>query len=113
MLDDARRKLRAVANSDRAAGSVRYFKTGPGEYGEGDKFLGITAPDLRRLAREFQSMSIRDVRKLLASGWHEERVLALLILVRQYESGDAAEKNKIYDTYLRATRHINNWDLVD
>ena len=113
MLDDARRKLRAVANSERAAGSARYFKTGPGEYGEGDKFLGVTAPDLHRLAREFQSMSLKDVRRLLASGWHEERVLALLILVRQYERGDAGAKEKIYDAYLRATRHINNWDLVD
>ena len=113
MLDDARRKLRAAANAERAAGSARYFKTGPGGYGEGDKFLGLTAPDLHRLSREFQSMPLREVRQLLASEWHEERVLALLILVRQYERGDAAAKNKIYEAYLRSTRHINNWDLVD
>ena len=113
MLDDARRKLRAAANAERAAGSARYFKTGPGGYGEGDKFLGLTAPDLHRLSREFQSMPLREVRKLLASEWHEERVLALLILVRQYDRGDAAAKTKIYEAYLRSTRHINNWDLVD
>lgn len=113
MLDDARQKLRAVATPERAAGSLRYFKTGPGEYGEGDRFLGVTAPDLRRLSREFQAMPLRDVRKLLTSEWHEDRTLALLILVRQYERGDQPARNAIYEAYLRSTRHINNWDLVD
>ena len=113
MLDAARLKLRAVANPERAAGSARFFKTGPGQYGEGDKFLGLTAPDLHRLAGEFQAMPLREARRLLTSEWHEERVLALLILVRQYERGDTATKEKIYDAYLRSTRHINNWDLVD
>jgi len=113
MLDDARRSVRAVATPERATGSLRYFKTGPGEYGEGDKFLGVGAPDLRRLAREFQAMPLRDVRTLLTSEWHEERTLALLILVRQYERGDQPVRAAIYDAYLRSTRHINNWDLVD
>src|SRR5512145_2473764 len=101
MLDDARQKLRAVATPERAAGSLRYFKTGPGEYGEGDRFLGVTAPDLRRLSREFQAMPLRDVRKLLTSEWHEDRTLALLILVRQYERGDQPARNAIYEAYLR------------
>ena len=113
MLDEIREKLRAVATPERAVGAQRFFKTGPGEYGEGDKFLGVTVPDLRRLTRQFADLSLRDVRKLLTSEWHEERVLALLILVRQYERGDQPARDAIYDTYLRSTRHINNWDLVD
>ena len=113
MLDVVRQRLREVATVERAAGAQRFFKTGPGEYGEGDKFLGVTVPDLRRITREFADLPLRDVRKLLTSEWHEERVLALLILVRQYERGDQSTKDAIYDAYLRSTRHINNWDLVD
>ena len=113
MLDALREKLRAAATADRAAGALRYFKTGPGEYGEGDKFLGVAAPDLRKLAREGQDLKAADVRKLLTSEWHEERALGLLILVRQFERGDAATRDRVYDLYLRHTRHINNWDLVD
>ena len=113
MGSDVTEKLRAVATAERAAGSRRYFKTGAGDYGEGDKFLGVATPDLRRLSREFQQMPLRDVRKLLMSEWHEERSLALLILVRQYERGDQRARDAIYDAYLRSTRHINNWDLVD
>jgi 3-methyladenine DNA glycosylase AlkD len=113
MLDEIREKLRAVATPERAVGAQRFFKTGPGEYGEGDKFLGVTVPDLRRFTREFAQLPLRDTRTLLASEWHEERVLALLILVRQYERGDPPARDAIYDAYLRSTRHINNWDLVD
>jgi 3-methyladenine DNA glycosylase AlkD len=113
MLDEVRERLRAVATPERAAGAQRFFKTGPGEYGAGDKFLGVTAPDLRLLTRQFGGLPLRDVRKLLTSEWHEERVLALLILVRQYERGDQHVRDAIYDAYLRSTRHINNWDLVD
>lgn len=113
MLNQVRERLRAVATPERAAGAQRFFKTGPGEYGEGDKFLGVTAPDLHRLTREFQDLSLRDSRTLLTSEWHEERVLALLILVRQYERGEQPTRDAIYDAYLRSTRHINNWDLVD
>jgi 3-methyladenine DNA glycosylase AlkD len=113
MLDQVRATLRSVAEPSRAAGAQRFFKTGPGEYGEGDKFLGVTVPDLRRLTREFQDLPLRDVRRLLTSEWHEERALALLIMVRQYERGDQKTRDAIYDAYLRSTRHINNWDLVD
>ena len=113
MLDEIREKLRTVATPARAAGAQRFFKTGPGEYGEGDKFLGVTVPDLRLLARQFGDLPLREVRKLLTSEWHEERVLALVILVRQYERGDQQVRDAIYDAYLRSTRHINNWDLVD
>jgi 3-methyladenine DNA glycosylase AlkD len=113
MLNQISEKLRAVATVERAEGNRRYFKTGPGEYGEGDKFIGVTVPDLRRLAREFEATPLRDLRKLLTSEWHEERLLALLIMVRQYERGDQLTRDAIYDAYLRSTRHINNWDLVD
>ena len=113
MLDDVRARLRAVATPERAAGAQRFFKTGKGEYGEGDRFLGVTVPDLRRIARECQELPLREVRRLLTSEWHEERLLALLILMRQFERGDQHAKDTIYDAYLRSTRHINNWDLVD
>ena len=113
MLDQVRARLRVVATAARAAGAQKYFKTGPGEYGEGDRFLGVTVPDLRRISREFEGLPLREVRTLLTSDWHEERALALLIMVRQYEHGDQQARNTIYDAYLRSTRHINNWDRVD
>jgi 3-methyladenine DNA glycosylase AlkD len=113
MLDELRAKLHAAATPEGAAGAARYFKTGAGQYGEGDKFLGLTAPFLRQLARGAEALKPADLRKLLTSEWHEERTLALLILVRQFERGDEATRERIYDLYLRHTRHINNWDLVD
>src|SRR5207249_3717966 len=86
---------------------------GPGEYGEGDRFLGLDLPTLRRLAREYQSLPLRTVAALLASPWHEERLLALIILVTQYRRGDQRSREAIHRLYLGSTRHINNWDLVD
>ena len=108
-----RRELRAVADPGDARGMQRYFKTGPGEYGEGDKFLGISVPDLRRLARAHRDSTLADVRALLRSKWHEERALALLILVERYRRADEAEREKIFKLYLSHTAFINNWDLVD
>lgn len=92
---------------------MRFFKTGPGEYGEGDRFLGVTVPTLRALAREHQDLPLKQITILLKSPWHEERVLALLILVRQYARGTLDQRQRIYRAYLAHTRHINNWDLVD
>src|ERR1044071_5919630 len=108
-----RAALKKLANKERAVVSQRYFKTGPGQYGEGDIFLGLSAPQLRKLATEYQSVEHDDVVDLLRSPIHEERLLALLIFVRAYERGDADAKLKIYETYLGSTRFINNWDLVD
>jgi 3-methyladenine DNA glycosylase AlkD len=108
-----RRDLRKVASRERADVSRRFFKTGPGEYGAGDRFLGVTVPELRRLARLYQNLPLKDVVRLLKSGWHEERQLALLILIRQYQRANPAQRDTIYNLYLRNTRHINNWDLVD
>ncbi|MCL5435908.1 MAG: DNA alkylation repair protein [Patescibacteria group bacterium] len=96
----------------RAATSQRFFKTGPGEYGAGDVFIGLTAPQTRELAKEFFLLSLADIEKLLHSKIHEERQLALFILVRRYEK-NVLEREKIYRFYLDHTRYVNNWDLVD
>ena len=88
-----------------------FFKTGPGEHGEGDRFLGIRVPEIRAVSRMDDGRS--DVRGLLESEWHEERLLALLVLVRRFERGDDLVKRAIFDFYLTSTRWINNWDLVD
>ena len=107
------KRLRQFATTEKARVLQGFFKTGPGEYGEGDLFLGVVVPDIRRVAKEFQDMPLGEIKKILASRYHEERVLALLMLVRQYEKGDEALKKRIYGLYLRSTRYINNWDLVD
>ena len=106
-------RLQKLGSKERAIGAARYFKTGPGEYGEGDVFLGLSAPELRRLAKEYQSISIGDAIELLRSHLHEVRVLALLILIHIYQKGDAATRKQVYEAYLSNTEFINNWDLVD
>ena len=108
-----RRELKASADPSRAALLQRFFKTGPGEYAEGDRFLGLTVPQVRAIAVKHQSLPLADLQALLASPWHEERLLALVILVRQYERGTAAKRDAIYRLYRRNTASINNWDLVD
>ncbi|OGP93458.1 MAG: DNA alkylation repair protein [Deltaproteobacteria bacterium RBG_16_54_18] len=110
---EIRTRLRRLGNKKRAKLSQRYFKTGPGEYGEGDIFLGITAPVLRTLAKEYQDLALADIIDLLRSAIHEERLLALLLLVRTYARADVDIKRRIYELYLQNTRYINNWDLVD
>jgi 3-methyladenine DNA glycosylase AlkD len=91
----------------------RFFKTGAGEYGAGDRFLGIAVPTLRRLAREHSEMSLADVATLLRSEWHEARLLSLLVLVRQFARADPRRRQAIYRLYLKHRRLVNNWDLVD
>ena len=112
-LTAVRRRLRTFADPVRATFVARFFKTGPGQYGEGDRFLGLQVPQLRTVAREFRSLSLADVRSMLASPWHEERLLALVILVDQFERGDEAQRKAIYAFYMASTDRINNWDLVD
>ena len=92
---------------------ARFFKTAPGEYGAGDRFLGIRVPALRRLARAYQDLPRPEVLKLLASPWHEERLLALLVLVRQYGRADDRGRAAIYRLYMAQVTHVDNWDLVD
>lgn len=93
--------------------SQRFFKTGPGQYGEGDQFLGLTVPMLRAMAKRYSQLGLVEAGKLLLSVWHEARLLALLIMVEQYARGDAAQQTAIYKLYLASTARINNWDLVD
>lgn len=108
-----RARLRALASPATAKISQRFFKTGPGEYGEGDQFIGIRVPVLRRLAREFGGTPLAELAKLIRSPIHEVRLLALIILVNQFARADAAEQGRICRLYLRHARFINNWDLVD
>jgi len=108
-----RAELQHLGSPERAVHSLRFFKTGPGEYGEGDKFLGLTVPEMRRLARKYRHLSDADALELLASTWHEERLVALILLVEAYDRGDESRRDAIHRAYLANARYINNWDLVD
>ena len=113
LLETLRSKLRSMADPEKAKGLQRFFKTGPGEYGEGDVFLGIQVPVLRKFARENRDLGEASLQVLLRSSVHEERMLSLLILIQKYVRGTDEERKKIYDFYLVNTSFINNWDLVD
>ena len=112
-LKEIENKLQKLGNQKRAEQSKRHFKTGPGEYGEGDIFLGIPVPELRKLSRAYRDIPLQTAEKLLKSSIHEERMLALLIVVLQYARADDSLQKTIYTLYLKNTRFINNWDLVD
>lgn len=109
--------LQKFADPDKAMTLQGFFKTGKGEYGEGDQFLGIVVPIQRQIAKKYSLLSLRELEQLLRSGWHEERLTALLILVSQYQSaqkhGDLTQQQNIFDFYLAHVHGINNWDLVD
>lgn len=106
---ELKKELAAAADPERARGSAWFFKTGKGQYGHGDRFLGITVPVQRRIAHRYTHVPLADVEKLLASPIHEHRFVALEILVARYEQGDI----EVFDFYLKHTRFVNNWDLVD
>ena len=110
-----RGKLHALANVERAAGSMRFFKTGPGEYGEGDKFLGLTVPQTRTLVKLGDALDQAGLLSLLHSEWHEERLLALFILMRWFTNatGDEPAQKRVVELYLANAKWVNNWDLVD
>ena len=110
---EIRTKLEKLGNKQKAKVLQGFFKTGPGEYGEGDVFLGIRVPELRKLAKDYQDITAKEAEQLLKSSIHEERLLALLILVRSYSKGDESAKKSIYELYLKNTQSVNNWDLVD
>jgi 3-methyladenine DNA glycosylase AlkD len=112
-IHEIRKRLERLADKETAEVLQRFFKTGPGEYGEGDVFLGIRVPVLRKLAKEYQRVTNNEAQQLLRSSIHEERLLALLILVGAYSKGDESARKNIYELYLNNTRYINNWDLVD
>ncbi len=106
-------ELAALADPVRAGNAARYFKTGPGEYGEGDRFLGVAVPQTRAVCRRHRGLPLEGLASLLDSEWHEHRLAALILMGEQYERGDAAARAAIYDLYLRSTDRVNNWDLVD
>lgn len=110
---EVRQALRDAAAPERIPVLRSFFKTGPGEYGEGDVFLGITVPATRAVVRRFKDLDLEGVTELLHSEVHEERLAALLILVHQFERGDDAHRERIVKLYLANTSWINNWDLVD
>jgi len=109
----AQQRLGSLACPKQAAILARFFKTGPGQYGEGDRFLGVKVPVIRQVAKEFKGLALAEVERLLHSELHEERLLALVLLVGQFTQADDATRKRIYDIYLANTCHINNWDLVD
>ncbi len=108
-----RAKLKILANTEQAKILQGFFKTGPGEYAEGDRFIGVKIPALRNLSKEYADLSLNECGQLLSSKIHEERMLALLILLNQFTRGDENAKKDIYGFYMRNTKYINNWDLVD
>jgi len=113
-LKTIRNHILKIATTERANTNKWFFKTGPGEYGEGDKFLGITVPQTRNLARAFSHLELATAEKLLQSEFHEERLLALFILVDKFEkSRDIKIKEEIFNFYFKNIKYINNWDLVD
>lgn len=112
-LDDLKRKLKAIGSPEKAKELSRFFKTGKGEYGEGDEFLGITVPEQRKLAKAHVDLSLLNIENLLQSKIHEERLTALLILTYQFPKASVAVQLEIATFYLQHTEWINNWDLVD
>ncbi len=110
---DVSKSLRELADPRIAEHSQRFFKTGPGEYGEGDLFLGIRVPVVRRQVAKFKDLPLEETVDLLRSSYHEERLCAVLLLVSKFKQGNEVEKKAIYDLYLTETGFINNWDLVD
>lgn len=113
MLHELKAELRGQANPEKAAFFPRFFKAGPGEYAEGDKFLGVTVPLQRKIARKYRDLWLGDIERLLASPWHEERLTGLFILVDAYKRGNEHDRQDIYTFYVTHTECINNWDLVD
>ena len=113
-LFNVKKALKKYASKEKREVLSRFFKTGKGEYGEGDIFIGVVVPDVRKVARTYQDLSLSEIKKLLKSKIHEERLLALVILVTKFTNASTdAQKRVIYKLYLSLTKYINNWDLVD
>lgn len=105
--------LQAFAKPEKATHAQRFFKTGKGEYAEGDLFLGVTVPEQRIIAKNYSKLSLKEIQLLLKSPYHEERLTALLILVKQFQRSNPQTREEIYMLYIAHTAYINNWDLVD
>ncbi|RJR18745.1 MAG: DNA alkylation repair protein [Nitrospiraceae bacterium] len=113
MIEQIKAEMKHIANPEKAVVLSRFFKTGKGEYGEGDLFLGITVPEQRKIARKYSLLPLNKLQKLLSSKIHEHRLTALLILVIKYGKADEDSREDIFNFYLSNMKHINNWDLVD
>lgn len=112
-LNQLKKELRKLADPKRAKVSRWFFKTGPGEYGAGDRFIGIKVPTQRSVAKKYNDLSLADIQELLKSKIHEHRLVALLILINKYKRSEALERKKIAEFYLKNAARVNNWDLVD
>jgi len=106
-------EIKKKSNPEKAKHSQRFFKTGPGEYSEGDIFNGLTVPECRIISKEFKNLRTKDIQELIKSPIHEERLVALFIMVYQFEKGTPEQQKIIHELFLKNTRYINNWDLVD
>jgi 3-methyladenine DNA glycosylase AlkD len=113
MVTDIRKEIIDAGDPEKAVFLQRFFKTGKGEYGYGDIFLGLTVPQSRAIARKYKDLPLGEVEALLKSKYHEERLIALFLLVHNFKSGDEDVRKEIFDFYLSHTAYINNWDLVD
>ena len=113
MIQQLNQLLHQKSNPEKAQQLQRFFKTKPGQYGEGDIFLGITVPEQRKISKQFNNLEPKDVQQLINSKIHEKRLIALLILIQHYKKADNEKKQKIFKFYLSNTKNINNWDLVD
>ena len=113
MIEELKKDLEDLADPEKAKILSRFFKTGKGQYGEGDVFLGIVVPKQRTVAKKYSRLPLRDIGRLLTSKIHEHRFVALLILVDTYKNADKEDRGKIAGFYLKQKRNINNWDLVD
>lgn len=111
--NEVKKSIRVLGNPAKAVNSARFFKTGKGQYGEGDRFLGLTVPEQRRIAKRFRELPVEEIAKLLASPYHEDRFTALEILVMRYERSGPDEREELAMFYLRHADRVNNWDLVD
>jgi 3-methyladenine DNA glycosylase AlkD len=109
----AQAAMRAAGRPDRVTSTERFFKAYPGGYSHGDKFLAVGVPATRSIAKEYKNLPLPEVATLLASEWHDERLLALIIMVERYKRADPAEQQVIYNFYMQHIRQVNNWDLVD
>ena len=106
-------ELQALSNAEKREIFPRFFKAGKGEYGEGDRFLGVTVPNIRAIAKLHKDISIEEIRELIQSEWHEVRLCALIIMVEKSKKKDEALRKELFNLYLSQTKRINNWDLVD
>lgn len=113
MLKNIRKELTRLSNKEYAARLQKYFKTGKGEYGEGDRFMGIRVPNVRKIAKKYGNISIAEASRLIKSPFHEERLFSLFVLVDIFKKSNDNDKTRVYDLYMANTKFINNWDLVD